>query len=654
MIKPNSVKESGLLWEPNDTWVLNSNLTEFAKQVGKSALPYEHFYRWSIAKPEEFWSAVWDFADIIGEKGEEVLIRPIDGGMQGTSWFPNGYLNFAENLLRGDEKRTAVIEADENGDYRCLTMEQLRSTVAKAQAGLRALGVRTGDRVAGIVTNRVEGLVALLATTSLGAVWTTCSPDFGPQGIVDRIGQVKPKVVVASLDYHYNGKKFDIKDNISTVCEMMDGISTLVTIGDSFGLYFNKSLHVMNWKELCQNDASSPQFVRVSFGAPLYILYSSGTTGMPKAIVHSVGGTLIQHLKEHQLHCDVKPGDVMFWYTNTAWMMYHWLVSGLASGAAILLYDGAAVLKDDPGILWGFAEGFRVTHFGTSPKYLELLMKNSYQVNQKHELSRLRSVLSAGAPVSPEQFDWVYDYIKNDMIFASCSGGTEIIGCFVMGSPIHPVKRGEITCKTLGMAVDVLDDRGASVLHQKGDLVCTQPFPSMPITFWGECGDERYQDTYFAARPGIWTHGDLAEQTIDETVIIYGRVDTTLKPGGVRIGTAEIYRVIDQIPRIQDSIVFGLPVDGDEEIVLCLVIKEGNLGSEMADTIRKEIRAKASPRHVPHRIYCVNEVPNTLNGKKVEGAVRSVVLGKPVKNKGSIINPNCLEEYVGLSEREYK
>lgn len=653
MVNKIEIKEPVYLWEPSDTYISNSNMKAFASQVGKSPLPYQQFHRWSVAKPEEFWSAIWDFTGIIGEKGNEIIIRPKDESMLETSWFPDAKLNFAENLLRGDEKRIAVIEANENGEYGCLTMKQLREMVAKAQSGLRSLGVNSGDRVAGIVSNGIEGLIALLATASLGAVWTSCSPDFGPQGIVDRIGQVKPKVIITTLNYQYNEKNYEIRTTISTVCEMIDSVSALITIGDGSNLPKMRNMKVITWQELCDNNSLTLEYKRIPFSSPLYILYSSGTTGLPKAIVHSVGGTLIQHLKEHKLHCDVKPGDVMFWYTNTAWMMYHWLISGLASEATILLYDGAAVLKNTPGILWKYAEAFRVTHFGLSPKYMEIMMKMSYQVKNNHALSSLRSVLSAGGPVSPEQFEWVYKYIKQDMMFASISGGTEILGCFVMGSPVHPVRAGEISCKALGMAVDVLDERGASVINKKGDLVCTQPFPSMPITFWGEGGNERYKNTYFSDRPGIWTHGDLAEQTIHDSIIISGRIDGTLKPGGVRIGTAEIYRVIDQIPEIYDSVVFGLPNDGDEEIVLCLVFKDGNTDSDMAKNIRKKIRTKASPRHVPRRIYSVKEIPYTLNGKKVEGAVKSSVLGKPIKNKASIINPDCLKEYAELLGRRF-
>jgi len=625
----------------------------FSQKVGFPLLPYERFHRWSVAEPENFWSAVWDFANVVGEKGTKIMIPPSDGGMLGTQWFPDAQLNFAENLLQGEEWQTAVITADENGVSRSVTFGELRSMVATVQYGLKSLGVNKGDRVAGVVINGLEGLVALLATTSLGAVWTSCSPDFGPKGIIDRIGQVRPKVLIATLEYQYNGKFFDIRDNISAVSQVLKDVSAIVTLSEGTDLVVNQDTTVLSWQDLCQDSSSQLEFTRVPFNHPLYILYTSGTTGLPKAIVHSVGGTLLQHLKEHQLHCDVKTGDVMFWYTNTAWMMYPWLVSGLASGAAILLYDGSPIPKKNKGILWEISEKIGLTHFGTSPKYLETLMKAGYQVGKKHDLSSLRSVLSCGAPLAAEQYDWIYNDIKTDIMLASISGGTEIIGCFVMGSPVHPVRRGEITCKALGMAVDVLDDRGVSVINEKGELVCTKAFPSMPITFWGEDGDERYYSAYFAERPGIWSHGDFAEQTVEQTLVIYGRADTTLNPGGVRIGTAEIYRVVEQIPEVHDSIVFGFPVDNDEEIALCVVTKDGELDQALVDYIRKEVRKKASPRHVPRRIYSVKEIPYTINGKKVEGAVRSTVLGQPIKNKGSLANPECLEEYSSLTERSF-
>lgn len=649
--------EDNLLWSPGEESLETCHLARFARRYGFDPSRYDELHRWSISDLDGFWNAVWEFGSVVGERGDTALVRRGDGEMFGARWYPQARLNFAENLLCGDDGRLAVIEFDESGLQRELTMGQLRAHVSMLQQGLRALGVGPGDVVGGILPNHLEALVALLAAASLGAVWVSCSPDFGAPGIVDRIGQVHPKVLFAADSYVYNGQRFEMADRLGQVLQGLHGLEHLVVLGDPGRIPCSQGVKVWSWRDVNLAQSGKVDFEKLPFAHPLYVMFTSGTTGLPKAIVHSAGGTLLQHRKEHLLHCDVQPGDVMSWYTNTAWMMYHWLISGLASQAAVVLYEGVAIVKrpqgDDPGNLWRMAQQAGITHFGTSPRYLAALAAADYEPGHRHDLGALRSVLSAGAPVQPEQFDWLYRAVKKDMLFASISGGTEIMGCLVLGSPLHPVRRGEITCKALGHAVDVVDGRGASVVGRKGDLVCTQPFPSAPLTFWGDDGDARYYAAYFKERPDIWTHGDLAEQTVRGSLVIYGRTDTTLKPGGVRIGTAEIYRVVEARPEIEDALVFGRPVDGDEEIILCVVMKAGiALDDALQRRILSDIRLQASPRHVPRRIFQVTAIPYTLNGKRVEGAARAMVSGQPVRNQGSLINPESLAQYAELMQRE--
>jgi len=638
---------SSVLWAPAPAAFESSNLARFCRATGFDPRDYETLHRWSVSDPGAFWRAVWDFGRVIGDPGAISLLRDDQAPMTRSRFFPDASFNLAENLLRGDDDRAAVIETDESGHFRTFTLGELRRRVARTAQGLRAAGVASGDSVGGILPNRVEGLVALLATLSIGAVWSSCSPDFGAAAIVDRLGQIGIKVLFAAPRYRYAGKEHDISGRLTEIIAAMPTVTTLVLTGDD-----KPAMPAAVAFE--DFGAHAPlAFERVPFDHPAYVLYTSGTTGAPKAIVHRAGGVLLQHLKEHLLHGDVRPGDVMSWYTNTAWMMYHWLISGLACDAAVVLYDGAPILKTadglDPSPLWTMAQRASVTHFGTSPKYLATLAAEGYAPGRLHDLSSLRSLLSAGAPVSPSQFDWVYAHVKQDMIFASISGGTEIIGCFLLGSPIHPVRRGELTVKGLGLAVVVMDERNAPVIARQGDLVCTEPFPSMPLTFWGKDGDARYHATYCAARREIWTHGDVAEMTTHGSGIIHGRSDTTLKPGGVRIGTAEIYAACENFAEIEDCLVFGAPVEGDEEIVLCVKLNDGfELTPEFAAQIRRAIREGASPRHVPHRIHAVRAVPYTLNGKRVEGAARTTLEGKPVKNMASLANPACLEEYRAL------
>jgi acetoacetyl-CoA synthetase len=643
--------QSSILWAPDETAFATSSLARFAISCGFDPHDYEALHRWSIADKGAFWRGLWDFTGAIGNCGETSFVADPQHPMTSAKFFPDGKMNLAENLLSpGKDTDLAVIEADEGGHYATLTRGELRKKVARTAEGLKQAGIKPGDCVAGILPNRVEGLVALLATLSIGAIWSSCSPDFGAAAILDRIGQIKPKVLFSASQYRYGGKDFDISQRLADVVRGMSELEHLVLTAGSVGLASGSKVQVRDYGSFGSDAPLS--FEHFPFSHPAYVLYTSGTTGAPKAIVHSTSSVLLQHLKEHMLHGDVRPGDVVSWYTNTAWMMYHWLVSSLSCRAAIVLYDGAPVLKAGDALdatpLWKLCEKANVTHFGTSPKYLSTLANEKYHPAEHHKLDALRQVLSAGAPVSPHQFDWVYDHIKRDMIFASISGGTEIMGCFMLGSPIHPVRQGELTVKGLGLAVDVMDDRNAPIIGRQGDLVCTEPFPSMPLTFWGKDGMKRYHDTYFSQRREIWTHGDVAEMTPYGSAIIYGRSDTTLKPGGVRIGTAEIYAACEQFPQIEDCLVFGSPTaaDDDEEIVLCVKLQSNaRLDASFAQAVRQKIRELASPRHVPHRIHAVTAIPYTLNGKRVEGAARAVLTGGVVKNRDSLANPECLDEY---------
>ncbi|MCY6383264.1 acetoacetate--CoA ligase [Hoeflea prorocentri] len=640
-------RDNDVLWMPTVAQRKETALWQFAEENGFDPEDYDTLHRWSISQKGAFWSAVWDFCGVVGEPGDAAFQKDEAAWMTGARFFPDAHLNLAENLLRSDGADTSVIAIDEAGGRKDVLRKELISRVARVAAGLREAGVRMGDRVAGVQPNNVDALVALLATLSLGAVWTSCSPDFGKTAIVDRIGQVAPKVLFAAARYRYGGKDHDVGERIAEVVGEIPSITTLVLSGegDIPGVAFVR-------QDVFGGDGP-PEFTRVPFDHPAYILYTSGTTGIPKAIVHRTGGVLMQHLKEHVLHGDVRRGDRLIWYTNTAWMMYHWTVSALAARATIVLYDGAPILKADNGLdctpLWNLADSADVTHLGVSPKYLATLAAEGYLPRVRHKLSALRSLLVCGAPTLPHQFDWVYRSIKRDMSFSSISGGTEILGSFLIGSPIHPVRRGQLTVPALGHAVSVLDDRGAAVVGERGALVCTEPFPSMPLTFWGEGGDERYRDTYFSARAEIWTHGDVAELTYTGGGYVHGRADNTLKPGGVRIGISEIYAVCESYPDFEDFLVFGALHDGDEEVVLCLKPAEGvTVTPDLVKTLRRDIRTQASPRHVPARVHVVSDVPYTVNGKRVESAARTTVAGETVKNLGSIANPDCLAEYAGL------
>ena len=575
--------------------------------------------------------------------------------MTGARFFPQARINIAENLLAGEESQTAVIASDESGHPTQISRGELSKRVARVAAGLRNAGVRPGDRVAGILPNDIDALVALLATLSIGAVWTSCSPDFGPSAIVDRIGQVEPAVLIAACQYRYASRVHHVGEKIAEVVAQIPSITTLVLTGEELVTDLTRAVDVRSMTGFGED--SAPGFQRVTFDHPAYILFTSGTTGAPKAIVHRTGGVLLQHMKEHVLHGDVRRGDRLIWYTNTAWMMYHWMISALGAGAAVVLYDGAPILKTDTGLdcspLWRLAEDTGVTHLGVSPKYLATLASEGYLPRRQHDLTQLRVLMACGAPILPHQFEWCYKNVKSDMMFASISGGTEILGCFLTGSPLHPVRRGQLTVKALGHAVEVLDERNASVIGRRGELVCTEPFPSMPLTFWGKDGDRRYHDTYFSQRPEIWTHGDVAELVATGGGYVHGRSDNTLKPGGVRIGSSEIYAVCESLAEIDDALVFGADHQGDEEVVLCVKPAGGQrISGTLLEELRRRIRSEASPRHVPARIHIVADIPYTINGKRVEGAARTVVAGGQVKNLGSLANPACLEDYRNLKRED--
>ena len=643
--------DRSVLWSPEAGALRDSGLARFARNCGFDPADYEALHTWSIADPGAFWSRLWDFAGVKGDKGSVALHRDPAAPMTGAQFFPEARLNVAETLLAGADPACAVIECDETGARAEHSAAALRAEVARIARGLRAAGVGPGDRVGAVLPNRLECLVTHLASLAIGAVWTSCSPDFGTTGILDRIGQVQPRVLFVQPRVRYGGKEIDLTARLGDVAAQIKGLETLVTVGEGTP---ESPVPVTTWESF--GSPGPLEFEPRRFDDPCYILYTSGTTGAPKAIVHRSGGVLLQKLKEHMLHGDVRPGDRFLWYTNTAWMMYHWVVASMGCGATLVLYDGAPVLKEagglDCGQLWRAVERERLTHLGISPKYLSTLMEQGYRPGDAQDLGSLRWLMSAGSPVSPQQYDWMYDAVKADMGFASISGGTEIMGCFLLGSPLHPVRRGRLTVKGLGMAVNVFDERGAPVRGRPGELVCTEPFPSMPATFWGPDGDARYRKSYFAERPEIWTHGDHATLYPDGSAEIHGRSDCTLNPGGVRIGTADIYNVCAQFPELEDCIVFGRPVEGDEEIVLCVKIAgQQAAGPDLAQAIRRRLRVECSPRHVPSAIYCVSDIPMTVNGKRVENAARSVVSGRAVANLGSLANAGCLAEYASLTKR---
>ncbi len=639
------------IWQPSAERSAASNLRRFiaTHRARLRGDDYAALYDWSIASPAEFWEAVANFCSIEHTTKHTAVLRN-GNRMPGAHWFEGATLNFAANLLAPERDGAALVFANERGEREVLDWPELRSQVASVAAALRALGVVRGDRVAGLVANRPEAVVAMLATASLGAVWSSCSPDFGVDAVLDRFGQIGPKVLFATDGYFYAGKSIDSLPTVRALAERLRDLTAVVVIPYRSAQPDLRALpRAVSFGELLAERAElvcEP----VPFDAPLYILYSSGTTGVPKCIVHGVGGTLLQHRKEHVLHTDVNPGAVVFYFTTCGWMMWHWLVSALASGATIVLYDGAP-LHPDPGVLWRLAEREQIDVFGTSAKYLSSLEKSGFAPRTAHALPALRTILSTGSPLAPATFDFVYSSIKADVQLASIAGGTDLISCFALGNPLLPVHRGELQCRGLGMRVEIFTADGRSVREQKGDLVCTAPFPSMPVGFWNDADGRKYRAAYFERFPNVWHHGDYAELTAHDGVVIYGRSDTVLNPGGVRIGTAEIYRIVEQFPEIAESIVVDQEWGDDTRVVLFVRLQAGHaLDAALTRRLRDELKARASPRHVPAKILAVADIPRTMNGKLVELAVREAIHGRTIGNRDALANPEALAYFIGRPE----
>jgi len=635
------------LWKPSGKRIAASRMTDFmafaADRENHSFGTYDQLYEWSVDHPDRFWPAVWDFFDIWGQKGATVVENA--DAMPGARWFPEARLNFAENLLRRRDDHPALVFRGEDGRREVVTYRQLHTSVARLAASLRAASVGPGDRVSGFMPNRPETVIAMLATASIGATWSSCSPDFGVNGVLDRFGQIEPKVLFTTDGYTYNGKRLDCLERIGDVLEKLECVQQVVVV--PFLDPEPDIAHIPRaklWDRFLGEDQAL-EFESLPFDHPLYILYSSGTTGVPKCIVHGAGGTLLQHVKEHGLHTDLGREDVLFYFTTCGWMMWNWLVSGLAQGATLVLFDGSP-FAPDPGTLWRMAEEEGVTVFGTSAKYLSALEKAGERPGEHSDLHRLRAILSTGSPLAPESFDYVYRHIKADVQLSSISGGTDIVSCFALGCPILPVHRGELQCRGLGMAVEIWDEDGRPVVSRKGELVCTRPFPCMPIGFWNDPEGTKYHDAYFARFDGVWCHGDYAELTPAGGLVIYGRSDAVLNPGGVRIGTAEIYRQVEKLDDIVESLAVGQEWRGDVRVVLFVRLRNDlQLDDDLEKNIRDVIRRNTTPRHVPAKIVQVSDIPRTISGKIVELAVREIIHGRPVRNTDALANPESLQQF---------
>ncbi len=643
-----------MLWKPSDERIKQTNLYRFLQMVnerfGKHLTDYPSLYDWSVENIPDFWATAWEFLDIKAEKPYDDVVADLDK-MPGAKWFPGARLNFAENLLRFRDDQTAIIFVGEGQDPVRTTYRELYDKVSRLAKSLRALGVKPKDRVVGFMPNMTETTIAMLAATSLGATWSSCSPDFGIKGVMDRFGQIEPRVIFTADGYYYNGKQFDSLERISNVVKQLPSLEKIVVVSYTRERPDISFLpNAVHFEDFLADDAGEIEFEYLPFDHPVYIMYSSGTTGLPKCMVQGPG-VLINHKKELILHTDLKREDTLFYFTTCGWMMWNWLTSALSVGATLLLYDGSPFYPK-PGILWEIAEREKISVFGTSAKYLAALEKEGVKPGKEYSLENLKAVLSTGSPLSIESFEYVYRDIKEDLQLSSISGGTDLNGCFALGNPIGPVYAGELQCRGLGMAVLVFDEMGHPIYDKKGELVCTKPFPSMPLYFWNDPNGEKYHNAYFTVYPNIWHHGDYAEIKSDTGgMIIYGRSDATLNPGGVRIGTAEIYRQVETIDEVLDSLVVGQNWDNDVRVILFVKLRDGvELTEDLKKKIKKTIRENATPRHVPAKIIAVDDIPYTISGKKVELAVKKIIHGEPVMNRDALANPESLELYKNLKE----
>ncbi|MGI9436655.1 MAG: acetoacetate--CoA ligase [Geminicoccaceae bacterium] len=640
------------LWQPSSDRIANANVTAFmgslAEPGGPTALTFEALRAWSVEQPEAFWSAFWRYAEIQSSRPWDRVLTDGDR-MPGATWFAGARLNFAENMLRYRDEREAIVGWTEDGKRRAISYAELYLAVARLANALKADGVGVGDRVAAVMPHTIETIVAMLATTAIGAIWSSCSPDFGKQGLLDRFGQIDAKAMITIDGYRYNGKEIDIRGKLAELCSKLPTLKRLVMMPFLHAEAEPEGLaKAVLYADYVKDGQETLSFEQLPFDHPAFILYSSGTTGVPKAIVHGAGGTLLQHLKELMLHTDLKREDRLFYFTTCGWMMWNWQVSALGVGATVVTYDGSPFFPDG-NCLFNVIEKDQVSVFGTSAKFIDAVKKAGLSPAETHDLSALKAVLSTGSPLVAESFDFVYEKIKKDLHLASISGGTDIVSCFVLGNPVGPVWRGEIQTAGLGMAVEAWSDEGEPVTSERGELVCVKPFPSMPVSFWNDPDGSRYKGAYFERFPGVWTHGDMIEQTAHGGFVIYGRSDAVLNPGGVRIGTAEIYRQVEQIDEVMESIAVGQDWDGDVRVVLFVrLAADAMLDEELIARIKQRVRENTTPRHVPAKVVAVADIPRTMSGKIVELAVREVIHGRPVKNIEALANPQVLDFFKDL------